>query len=109
MQEAYNDMKASDEGVEKLIELEVAFLNVRSCPMSRVSVCFTLFPQGTRDARRNANAEEQGAGSGNTSLQSPANPRFSSLSARALAVLRFQEKSGVNSIFTGPDAAKSAN
>jgi hypothetical protein len=48
MQDAYNDMKASDEGVEKLIELEVAFLNVRSfqrCPMSRVSVCFTLFPQ----------------------------------------------------------------
>ena len=30
MQDAYNDMKLSDEGVEKLIELEVAFLNVRS-------------------------------------------------------------------------------
>jgi hypothetical protein len=74
MQDAYNDMKSSDEGVEKLIELEVAFLNVRSslrCLMPRVSVCFTLCPQGTRHARRNENAEEQGAGSGNTSLQSP--------------------------------------
>jgi hypothetical protein len=32
MQDAYNDMKASEEGVEKLIELEVAFLNVRISP-----------------------------------------------------------------------------